>query len=60
MTAEITPLLEMDLPAQNLELALLALQAFSQATGKLQASRQSLRDLDSDQLLASQKGDSRG
>lgn len=30
MTAEITPLLEMDLPAQNLELAL---QAFSQATG---------------------------
>lgn len=32
-------------------------RAREKATGKLQASRQSLRDLDSDQLLASQKGD---
>ena len=32
-------------------------RAREKAIGKLQASRQSLRDLDSDQLLASQKGD---
>ncbi|PAA22412.1 AAA family ATPase [Pseudomonas fragi] len=32
-------------------------RAREKATGKLQASRQSLRDLDNDQLLASQKGD---
>ena len=32
-------------------------RAREKAAGKLQASRQSLRDLDSDQLLASQKGD---
>ncbi|MGO3622371.1 MAG: AAA family ATPase, partial [Pseudomonas helleri] len=32
-------------------------RAREKATGKLQASRQSLRDLDSDQLLASQKSD---
>ena len=32
-------------------------RAREKANGKLQASRQSLRDLDSDQLLASQKGD---
>jgi exonuclease SbcC len=32
-------------------------RAREKATGKLQASRQSLRDLDTDQLLASQKGE---
>ncbi|MFP3515395.1 AAA family ATPase [Pseudomonas sp. SIMBA_077] len=32
-------------------------RAREKANGKLQASRQSLRDIDSDQLLASQKGD---